>query len=132
MARSSSGFTLIELLVVVLIIGVLAAIAVPRYSSVKVKTNVTTLKTDLRNLVTTQEAYLADAGTYYNGPVPGAGLPFTASAGVTLTVTEASTAGWAATATHAGAPGWTCAVFVGGATPPAPAIDDGLIACQGS
>jgi prepilin-type N-terminal cleavage/methylation domain-containing protein len=132
MSRSSSGFTLIELLVVVLIIGVLAAIAIPRYSSVKVKTNVTTLKTDLRNLVTAQEAYLADAGTYYNGPVPAAGLQFTASSGVTLTITEASASGWAAAATHAGAPGWTCAVFVGGATPPAPATDDGLIACEGS
>jgi type IV pilus assembly protein PilE len=131
MPRSSSGFTLIELLVVVLIIGVLASIAIPRYANVKTKTNVTTLKTDLRNLVTSQEAYLAGAGTYYNGPVPAAALGFTASSGVTLTITEGATAGWAATATHAAAPGWTCAVFVGGATPPAPATEDGLIVCDG-
>jgi len=131
MRPSSSGFTLIELLVVVLIIGVLASIAIPRYANVKTKTNVTTLKTDLRNLVTSQEAYLADAGTYYNGPVPAPALAFVASSGVTLTITEASAAGWAATATHAGAPGWTCAVFVGGAAPVAPATDDGLIACDG-
>jgi type IV pilus assembly protein PilE len=131
MSRPSSGFTLIELLVVVLIIGVLASIAIPRFSNAKLKTNVTTLKTDLRNLVTSQEAYRADAGTYYAGPVPAAAQGFTATSGVTLTITEASTSGWAATATHSGAPGWTCAVFVGGATPPAPAVTDGVIACQG-
>jgi prepilin-type N-terminal cleavage/methylation domain-containing protein len=131
MPRSSSGFTLIELLVVVLVIGVLASIAIPRFSNAKLKTNVTTMKTDLRNVVTSQESYLADGGTYYNGPVPAAGTSFTSSPGVAITITEASGSGWAATATHSGAAGWICAVFVGSATPPPPATQDGLIACQG-
>jgi len=130
MPSRRSGFTLIELLVVVLIIGILAAIAIPRYSSVRLKANVTTMKTDLRNLVTSEEGYLAETGTYYGGPVPAAGTPFASSPGVTLTITEASTSGWAATATHSGAAGWTCAVFIGSATPPAPATEDGVIVCQ--
>lgn len=129
MAQRRSGFTLIELLVVVLIIGVLAAIAVPRFSSARLKTNVTVMKTDLRNLVTSQEGYLAEMGQYYSGLIPSSG--FTSSAGVTLTITEASTSGWGATATHTGAPGWSCAVFMGSATPPAPATEDGVIVCQG-
>jgi len=132
MSRSTSGFTLIELLVVVLIIGVLAAIAIPRFSNARLKTNVTTMKTDLRNLVTSQESYLSEHGTYYDGAVPAPGLSFTASSAVTLTVTQASQSGWAATAVHQGAPGWTCAVFVGDATPPPPATEDGHIVCAGS
>jgi type IV pilus assembly protein PilA len=125
-----SGFTLIELLVVVLIIGVLAAIAVPRFTSAKTKTYVTTMKTDLRNLVTSQEAYLAETGSYYDGVVPAPALGFTSSAGVTVTIMDVSAGGWAATATHVATPDWTCAVFVGSATPVAPATESGRIACQ--
>ncbi|MDH4351875.1 MAG: prepilin-type N-terminal cleavage/methylation domain-containing protein, partial [Gemmatimonadota bacterium] len=115
MSRPSSGFTLIELLVVVLIIGVLASIAIPKFAGVKTKTNVTTMKTDLRNLITAQESYLAGSMVYYDGPIPAAGLGFTSSSGVTLTLLDVSASGWAATATHASAPAWVCAVFVGSA-----------------
>ena len=130
MSRASSGFTLIELLVVVLIIGVLTAIAIPRFSGVKTKANVTTMKTDLRNLITAQEAYLAGVGVYYDGPIPASGLGFTASSGVTLTLVDVSASGWAATASHVSAPNWVCAVFVGSAAPIAPATAEGQIACQ--
>ena len=58
------GFTLIELLIVVVIIGVLAAVAIPKFQSTKGKANAATLKSDLRNLATAQEAYFSDYATY--------------------------------------------------------------------
>jgi prepilin-type N-terminal cleavage/methylation domain-containing protein len=132
MSRASrpSGFTLIELLVVLLIIGVLASIAIPKFRGVRTKANVTTMKADLRNLVTAQEAHLASAGTYYNGPVPTVGSAFSTSPGVTVTLFDVTNSGWAATATHVGAVDWICAVFVGSAAPVAPATEEGRIACD--
>ncbi len=58
------GFTLIELLIVVVIIGILAAIAIPKFAATKDKAKLASLQTDLRNVVTAQEAYFADWATY--------------------------------------------------------------------
>ena len=62
--RTRKGFTLIELLIVVVIIGILAAIAIPKFANTKQKAYVTSMKSDLRNLVTAQEAYFADSSQY--------------------------------------------------------------------
>jgi type IV pilus assembly protein PilA len=58
------GFTLIELLVVVTIIGLLAAIAIPKLSATKDKAKLASVKSDLRNTMTAQEAYFADYSTF--------------------------------------------------------------------
>ncbi|MFI5281042.1 MAG: type IV pilin protein, partial [Gemmatimonadales bacterium] len=62
--RNSRGFTLIELLIVVVIIGILAAIAIPKFGSTKEKAYIASMKADLRNLVTAEESYFADNVTY--------------------------------------------------------------------
>src|SRR3989449_9546336 len=58
---SRNGFTLIELLIVVVIIGLLATIAIPKFSNTKEKAYVASMKSDLRNLATAEEAFFYDS-----------------------------------------------------------------------
>ena len=105
MSANRKGFTLIELLIVVVIIGILAAIAIPKFANTKEKAYVAAMKSDLRNLATYEEQYAADnQGAYFSGaatsatPVNG----FTPSQNVTITATAdpGPPPAWTATATH--------------------------------
>ena len=58
------GFTLIELLVVVIIIGILAAIAIPVFLNQRKKGWDAQAKSDLKNMATAEETYLTDNGKY--------------------------------------------------------------------
>ncbi|MGB7981524.1 MAG: prepilin-type N-terminal cleavage/methylation domain-containing protein [Candidatus Nanopelagicales bacterium] len=62
--RGEEGFTLIELLVVIIIIGILAAIAIPVFLNQRQKGWDAAVKADLRNAATAQETYLTDFGSY--------------------------------------------------------------------
>jgi prepilin-type N-terminal cleavage/methylation domain-containing protein len=125
---SRAGFTLIELLIVVVIIGILAAIAIPKFASTKEKSYVATMKSDLRSLVMAQEVYLADNGTYYIGGVPNAALKYQPSSNTTVTIVAATPSGWSASATYVGTPK-TCAMFYGNIAAVAPAVVAGEPKC---
>ena len=105
MMSNRKGFTLIELLIVVVIIGILAAIAIPKFANTKDKAYVAAMKSDLRNLATYEEQYAADQnGAYFAGtatmasPLQG----FTPSQNVTIiaVVNVGPPQTWTATATH--------------------------------
>src|SRR2546430_15317504 len=84
---NKKGFTLIELLIVVVIIGILAAIAIPKFANTKDKAYVAQIKSDLRNLATYEEQYAADnGGTFFDWTVAGGGTSygFTPSSNVTV------------------------------------------------
>ncbi|MEX2110968.1 MAG: prepilin-type N-terminal cleavage/methylation domain-containing protein [Gemmatimonadaceae bacterium] len=110
MSGNKKGFTLIELLIVVVIIGILAAIAIPKFTNTKEKAYIAAMKSDLRNLATYEESYAADnAGSYTASQ---AALGFTPSTGVTVTITAGPP--WSATAVHGQLPGRTCTIDTNG------------------
>ena len=91
------GFTLIELLVVVLIIGILAAIALPAFLGQRAKGQDSAAKSDARNMVSQMESFYTEGDTYTGGPGANTGLPNTVSAtptadgkGYTVTATSKS------------------------------------------
>jgi prepilin-type N-terminal cleavage/methylation domain-containing protein len=84
------GFTLIELLIVVVIIGILAAIAIPKFAATKDKAKLASVKTDVRNTETAEEAYFSDFSTYGNFASLQAASNFTLSTGNTGTVTPSA------------------------------------------
>src|ERR687886_1547030 len=115
-STQKKGFTLIELLIVVVIIGILAAIAIPKFASTKAKAYIAAMKTDLRNLVTAEEGYFSDYQAFTNN-TGATGLNFSPSLNVninagTITV-DPNNAGWKSTATHNLVPNKTCEVQVG-------------------
>jgi len=125
--KSSRGFTLIELLIVVVIIGILASIAIPKFANTKEKAYLASMKSDLRNLATAEEAFLFDSLYYTTSTV--ALNNFRASTGVTITVNEATGGGWSATATH-GVSTKRCYLYYGSAAPIGTATQEGKISCN--
>jgi type IV pilus assembly protein PilA len=99
--NSESGFTLIELMIVIAIIGILAAIAIPNFVSYRQRAYNSSTLADLKNAMTTQEAYFVDHATYTTSMALLTAAGYSASKDVTVTITSASQTAYTMTATHA-------------------------------
>jgi len=134
MNRMRKGFTLIELLIVVVIIGILAAIAIPKFANTKTKAYTAAMKSDLRNLVTAEEAFFADSSKYssFTTTVTGAGgVLFKNSTGVNSPTIVPGTGSWYATTSHTQIPGgFSCAIGVNTTNVLVPTAGDGEPACK--
>jgi type IV pilus assembly protein PilA len=131
---NKKGFTLIELLIVVVIIGILAAIAIPRFGQTRERAFVSAMQSDLRVTEARSAALLTAAGSdlrhlsqaqerhfaifrQYAADLDE--LDFDTSVGVQVVVASASNSGWAATAQHDGlGPAAGCVVFLGDVAAP--------------
>ena len=104
-APEDQGFTLIELLVVIIIIGILAATAIPVFLNQRAKGYDASAKSDLRQLADVEEGVLLENGGYgtiaaANAQTPGA---FHATKDVTITVVSYDTVvGYCLSAKHLG------------------------------
>ncbi|HEX8848614.1 MAG TPA: hypothetical protein VF761_03690 [Gemmatimonadaceae bacterium] len=107
-------------------IGIIAAIAIPKFANTKQKAYVAAMKADLRNLVTAEEAFRSDSGRYTSNV---ASLDFHPMPGVSAPALTASKDRWTATITHSQLPGQTCGIAVNADNPVDPNIGEGEPAC---
>jgi type IV pilus assembly protein PilA len=126
-SRPRTAFTLIELLIVVVIIGILAAIAIPKFQNTKGRANAAALKSDLRNIAIAQEAYFYDHVSYADDITL---LNTHTSPGVSVTLGTPAPGAWVATATHPASYPLRCVLFFGPMTPPLPGSSEGIPFCR--
>lgn len=128
-AASLKGFTLIELLVVVTLIGLITLIALPRFTGARQKAYRSQALTDLRSLITAQEAYWDNTKSYADDV---ALLDdFNQTPNVVITILETAGNGWSAKATHDSDDTIECGFYTGPVTPPGiPGIQEGRVECS--
>ena len=129
MLRNRKGFTLIELLIVVVIIGILAAIAIPKFANTKSKAYKTAMISDLRNLVTAEEAFFSDSGKY-SATIDSTHVKFAASTGVRTPTIVTGAGYWTATNTHTQLAAVVCGIGMNTTNPTVSTAGEGEPACK--
>ena len=127
-STARKGFTLIELLIVVVIIGILAAIAIPKFANTKTKAYTAAMKSDLRNLVTAEEAFFADSSKYSTYDTTK--LKFKSSTGVNDPTIVTGAGYWSATVTHSQIASFSCGIGVNTQNTVVTTAGDGEPACK--
>jgi len=127
MLSNRKGFTLIELLIVVVIIGILAAIAIPKFANTKSKAYITAMKSDLRNLVTAEEAFFSDSSKYTTDLTA---VKFQKSAGTNDPVVVTGSGFWTATNTHTQLTGQSCGIGINTTNPVNAGAAEGEPVCK--
>jgi type IV pilus assembly protein PilA len=129
MLRNRKGFTLIELLIVVVIIGILAAIAIPKFANTKGKAYVSAMKSDLKNLSSAEEAFFADSSKYTATIGAPAGVDFKGTTAVGSPSINVTTGGWNATVWHTQST-TTCGIAVNSTNPLSATAGEGEPVCK--
>jgi prepilin-type N-terminal cleavage/methylation domain-containing protein len=125
---SRRGFTLIELLIVMFVVGVLVAIALPKFAHSKEKAYMTEMKSDLRNLASAEEAYFADSVRYTASL---GDLSYRQSTGVNQPEISIGQGYWTATITHTQIFGaFTCGIGVNTTNTVVVSAGEGEPACR--
>ena len=128
-SQARKGFTLIELLIVVVIIGILAAIAIPKFANTKSKAYVTAMKSDLRNLVTAEEAFFSDSTYYTSATNLISRNTWKSTTGVNTPAVTTGPGYWSATVSHTQLAGATCGIGVNTTNPTVSTAGDGEPSC---
>jgi len=100
--KDKEGFTLIELMIVIAIIGILAAIAIPQFSTYRSRSYNYAAKSDLRNAATAQETYFVENQSYANNLslITGSKYGLFTSENVTVAIVGSGTQGYSMSAYH--------------------------------
>ena len=122
--RRRAGFTFIELLMVMLFIGILAAMAVPRFREFKTRAYLGAMQSDLGNLRIAQEEYWAEHNVYVTDTAA-LGMRITSKVNIALTSVDVI-GGYTAIATHDNVPGHQCVTAMGAEAAPR---EPGSIVC---